>query len=88
MNQLLRLKIVEKFTNNERFSEASGIHKATISRIISGSRKPTESQKAIISSLLRMKKDDLFPGIIGDVRPEVVAVRRNQKDNGKSKIAV
>jgi predicted transcriptional regulator len=87
MNQLLRLKIVEKFMTNGKFASAAGIHESTLSKIILGSRKPTESQKAIISSLLRMKKEDLFPGTIGDVRPEVVAVRRTQKENGKNKVA-
>jgi len=82
MNQLLRLKIVEKFETNQAFSDASGIDKSTITRIIHGDRIPTEEQKKLIAKLLRMKKDYLFPP--DDVAPSIkIMVNEPKVANGK-----
>jgi len=81
MNNILRLKVLEKFITNGAFAAASGIHESTISKIILGTRAPTESQKAIIANLLRTKKDDLFPADFSKIKVEVVISRKD--DNGK-----
>lgn len=85
MNNILRLKISEKFMTNGAFAAASGIHESTISKIILGTRTPTESQKAIMASLLRMKKDDLFPSDFSKMKVEVIVSRK--EDNGKGSAA-
>lgn len=82
MNHYLRLKINEKFITYDRFAAAAGINGSTVSKLISGTRKPTESQKAIIAKLLKDEPDLLFPDVPGSVSVKVTGVKKGT--NGKS----
>lgn len=61
INDLLRLQIAIMYKNQTRFANASGIDNTTISKIIKGKRNPTKNQQKIISDLLKINQDLLFP---------------------------
>ena len=60
MNKILRVKIVEHFSTQEKFAVISGINESIISKLIREIRKPTEQQKTILSKLLKTDKTILF----------------------------
>lgn len=81
MNEALRMKILEKYRTNVAFAEASGIDTSTLTKIIKGTRKPTDEQKSTIARLLRVKKGVLFAEGKDVPRPRVVF--EEKKGNGK-----
>jgi len=83
MNEALRLKIVERYKTNVAFAEASGIDTSTLTKIIKGTRKPTDEQKSIIAMILRVKKHILFPEMNDVSKARVIFDEK--KENGKNK---
>ena len=57
----LRLRIIERFWTQEKFSKEAGIDEALVSKIIRRIRKPTDEQKEVFSRLLEASETELFP---------------------------
>lgn len=51
----LKMRILERYGTQERFSAVSGIPEAIISKICRGVRKPTDEQQAIFDRLLDLR---------------------------------
>lgn len=57
-NLRMRVLVVEHYGTQEKFSAATGISEAAVSKIIRGFYKPSDNQKKIIAKAL--KTNDLF----------------------------
>jgi len=51
----LKMRILERYGTQEKFSAISGIPEAVISKICRGVRKPTDEQQAIFDRLLDLQ---------------------------------
>jgi transcriptional regulator with XRE-family HTH domain len=61
MNIVLKVSILQKFTNQADFAQATGIDETVLSRIVKGRRTATSEQKKTISKALNIPVDELFP---------------------------
>jgi transcriptional regulator with XRE-family HTH domain len=63
MNMPLKLAILATGKKQYRIAAESGINEAIISKIVNGSREPTEAQKKALAKVLRRPVDELFPSV-------------------------
>lgn len=56
----IKLEILKKFGTQEKFSIASGVNESIVSKILRGTRRPSDQQKQRFSLLLGVPVEKLF----------------------------
>ncbi len=60
INKKLKARIFEKFGTQADFAEVIEVNEATISRVVRGRERPSESERKRWSKALSCKPEDLF----------------------------
>ena len=60
IRKMLKLKIIEYFETQNRFSYESGIDSGYVSRFINCTKDPTKKQEKVICGLLKTRTKKLF----------------------------